>query len=311
MEHKHQHQNPQALSDAEMHLRCPTCFKLYAVDAKTIYEPKPEFQCVQCEQRFWINFPEALEFSETVGFPSEWQENYENIVTADEMAGQSVSQELEGGLLEKMTFEGNKQNLSYVEEPSAPPQQPTNLKQGVIQSEMKNDIDFEESAIKADETKTNEEDQVGTPNWTLAREWEKVINNYEVRAYHRGFIEEAQKLGALDFAYNKYRELKSINPFDKMAKEGLRFVESLMQKQDVVAAKLNRNKKAMTGSTAVASNAKGLRAYYKYLPWTALAIAAIMIAIGFSSESLNHFAGLGFAIIFLTGALSLLKESDL
>lgn len=290
MEHKHQ-----SLADAaiEMHLRCPTCFKLYAVDAKTIYVPKPEFECTQCEQKFWVNFPDALEYSEVVAFPVEWNENYRSSASADEMAEQSLSDELDTGLLSKMSFESEKTNLDYQEDT------PFGIEYEKSWQTAPGDksTDF----IEGDDSDGGPE--VGSAQWSIDREWEKVLNNYDTKAYHDTFIAEGKKLNALEHVYEKYKGIKETNSFDPVAKVRFKQVERLIQRH----ANSAQAKKAAQSK----GQFKGIKSYYKYLPWASLGVAGILIAAGFSHESLNHLAGLGFALIFLTGALSLLKESDL
>lgn len=288
----------------EMHLRCPTCFKLYVVDAKAIYVSKPEFQCTQCEQKFWVNFPEALEFSEVVAFPVEWSENYNVSASAEEMAELALAEDLQADLLSKMSFETERLKLDYQETPSSAPESSVMEKFGVeyeksFQGPIKTqDLEFIEEGYSSS---SSDEAEVGSVNWLIDREWEKVLNNYDVKAYHDGFISEGKKLNALDLVYKKYKNIIEANSFDPIAKARFKQVERMVQRYALSAEK----------STSAQAAKKSLKSYYKYLPWVSLAIAGILIAAGFSHESLNHLAGLGFALIFLTGALSLLKESDL
>lgn len=290
----------------EMHLRCPTCFKLYAVDAKTIYVAKPEFQCTQCEQKFWVNFPEALEFSEVVAFPVEWSESYNVSASADEMAELALAEDLEADLLSKMSFETEKMKLDY-QEPSV--DSAGRVSSASAEDSVRYGIEFEKSwkddsfaaqGLSFTDHSEVEEPEVGSTQWMVDREWEKVLNNYDVKAYHDGFISEGKKLNALELVYEKYKSLKEANPSDPVAKTRLKQVERMVQRYAVAPKEVSPKK-----------NTQGIKMYYKYLPWASLAVAGILIAAGFSHESLNHLAGLGFALIFLTGALSLLKESDL
>ncbi|MCO5113759.1 MAG: hypothetical protein M9899_06250 [Bdellovibrionaceae bacterium] len=287
----------------EMHLRCPTCFKLYAVDAKTIYVPKPEFQCTQCEQKFWVNFPEALEFSEVVAFPVEWSENYNVSATADEMAELALAEELESNLLSKMSFETEKLKLDYQEASEDENSERSALKFGIeYEKSVKGpvrpqDLDFvEEEYLNTPE--------VGSVQWLIDREWEKVINHYDVKAFHDGFISEGKKLNALELVYEKYKNIKEANSFDPVAKARFKQVERMVQRYATSSNSIDK-------PISTSPTQRGLKSYYKYLPWISLGVAGILVAAGFSHESLNHLAGLGFALIFLTGALSLLKESDL
>lgn len=40
-----------------LHIRCPSCAKLYQVETGRIFSTSPEFQCVSCETRFAFEFP--------------------------------------------------------------------------------------------------------------------------------------------------------------------------------------------------------------------------------------------------------------
>lgn len=42
-----------------LHIRCPSCAKLYQVETGRIFSASPEFQCVSCETRFAFDFPPA------------------------------------------------------------------------------------------------------------------------------------------------------------------------------------------------------------------------------------------------------------
>ena len=68
-------------------VRCPQCFKLYSIESAEINEPKPKFECLDCKQRFWLPYPEALEqASGLIGFPLEWIEEK----SEQEMAPEAV-----------------------------------------------------------------------------------------------------------------------------------------------------------------------------------------------------------------------------
>lgn len=42
-----------------LHIRCPSCAKLYQVETGRIFSTTPEFQCVSCDTRFAFQFPPA------------------------------------------------------------------------------------------------------------------------------------------------------------------------------------------------------------------------------------------------------------
>lgn len=256
--------------EAEIRMRCPSCYKLYTVDPQTIYVDKPEFDCVSCSQRFWISFPEALEHSEIVAFPIEWSEQFKSEISLDEIL--NVEPTLDPELVEKIT-----KNFSEVIQDPAPEKTSGIRKVGFV-----DDV----------ETELNSE------FWFLEKSWEKVLNNYDTKAVHKEFIHSARAKQSLDFALGKYKNFCEANSQDSMAKEMRTYCEKLIQ--DFAIHK-----------SVLGNESKGLKSYLRFLPWAVLSTSAAMIGLGLSDESLSWLAGIGFALIFVTGALSLLKESDL
>lgn len=41
----------------KLHMRCPSCAKLYEVEEKDIHSSEPQFQCVACQTRFTFSYP--------------------------------------------------------------------------------------------------------------------------------------------------------------------------------------------------------------------------------------------------------------
>lgn len=263
-----------SVGHAEIHMRCPSCYKLYAVDPSTIYVNKPEFECVSCPQKFWISFPEALEHSEIVAFPIEWHEQYKSELSREEeMAIEAQSDTLNPELVEKIT-----KNFSEVIKDPAPEKTAGIRKVGFV-----------------DEVQT----ELNSEYWFLEKSWDKVLNNYDVKNIHKEFIHSARAKHSLEFALGKYKSFCEVNGHDDISKEMKTYCEKLIQDYAIHKSVLGNEPK------------KGLKKYLKFLPWVVLSISAGLIGLGFSHESLSDLAGFGFALIFLTGALSLLKESDL
>lgn len=264
--------NSQPSTEPEIRMRCPSCFKLYAVDPLTIYVDKPEFDCVACPQKFWISFPEALEHSEIVAFPIEWSEQYKSELENQELFSAEPKETLNPELVEKIS----KNFSELIKDPS--PEKTSGIRKVGFVDEV--------------ETELNSE------YWFLEKSWDKVLNNYDVKATHKEFIHSARAKQSLDFALGKYKSFCEANGHDEMSKEMKSYCEKLIQ--DFAIHK-----------SVLGNEPKGIKKYFKILPWVILSLAAGLIGIGFSNESLSDLAGFGFALIFLTGALSLLKESDL
>lgn len=257
----------------EIRMRCPSCFKLYAVDPHTIYVEKPEFDCVACPQKFWISFPEALEHSEIVAFPIEWSEQYKSELSQeDEMFSAPPKESLNPELVEKIS-----KNFSEMIKDPVPEKTSGIRKVGFV-----DDVDTE----------------LNSEYWFLEKSWDKVLNNYDVKSTHKEFIHSARAKQSLEFALGKYKSFCEANGHDEISKEMKGYCEKLIQ--DFAIHK-----------SVLGAETKGHKKYLKYLPWVIISFSAGLIGLGFSNESLSDLAGFGFALIFLTGALSLLKESDL
>ncbi len=56
----------------EMRVRCPSCMKSYRILSEDIKEARPQFKCSDCDNSFWVPFPEALDQGEIIGFPLSW-----------------------------------------------------------------------------------------------------------------------------------------------------------------------------------------------------------------------------------------------
>lgn len=262
------------VGEPQIHMRCPSCYKLYAVDPRTIYVHKPEFDCVACPQKFWISFPEALEHPEIVAFPIEWHEHYsqEEAPPAEETLLET-QETLKPEIVEQIT-----KNFSEVIKDPAPEKTAGIRKVGFV-----------------DDVQT----ELNSEYWFLEKSWDKVLNNYDVKAIHKEFIHSARAKQSLPFALEKYKSFCEVNGHDDISKEMKAYCEKLIQDYAIHKSVLGNEPK------------KGLKKYLKFLPWIVLSLSAGLIGLGFSHESLSDLAGFGFALIFLTGALSLLKESDL
>lgn len=264
----------------EIRMRCPSCYKLYSLDPNTVYVEKPEFNCVSCEQKFWISFPEALEHNEIVAFPIEWSEHFtpelqtDSFIEAQEnnLGQEPVAETLSSELIEKIS-----KNFSEVIQDPTPDKTSGIRKVGFV-----DDVNSE----------------LTSEYWFLEKSWDKVLNNYDIKSIHKEFIHSARAKQSLDFALGKYKNFCEANGHDQIAKEMKTYCEKLIQDHAI-------------HKSVLGNEPKGFKKYSQYLPWAVISFSAGLIGLGFSNEGLSDLAGFGFALIFLTGALSLLKESDL
>ncbi len=300
----------QGHDDIEIRMRCPSCYKLYSLDSKTVYVDKPEFDCVSCEQKFWISFPEALEHKEIVAFPIEWSEHFKSELQTDsfiESESKSNVQEPINETLSPKLVEKIAKNFAEVPFNSRP-----SFDEGsnsVLNSAL-NSIQYSSpnSQINSILEKTTGIRKVGfvddvhseltSEYWFLEKSWDKVLNNYDIKSIHKEFIHSARAKRSLDFALGKYKNFCEANGQDQVAKEMKFYCEKLIQDHAI-------------HNSVLGHEPKGYKKFSKYIPWFVISLSAGLIGLGFSNEGLSDLAGFGFALIFLTGALSLLKESDL
>lgn len=171
-------------------MRCPKCFKLYAVDGSEIAEAKPQFACSKCETRFWFPFPEGLGASEIMGFPVEWLEAppVEQIESEP-----SPSAPMEPKL--ERHFNCPRCQAQYsAGDPECP-------KCGVVFAKL----DFiEDSRMVA-----------ASPQ--LRRLWHQVMENYVNKQAHRKFVHAAQREKNLLYASQQYQRLLKGHAGDETA----------------------------------------------------------------------------------------------
>lgn len=74
---------PKLETNSTIHVRCPDCYKLFAVNSSEIVDSKPRFKCTDCQTLFWIPYPESLNQQEILGFRLEWLEAPETPPTGE------------------------------------------------------------------------------------------------------------------------------------------------------------------------------------------------------------------------------------
>lgn len=179
-------------------VRCPQCFKLYAVKSTEIYETKPKFECQQCKARFWLAYPECLEQPEVMGFPVEWLETQ---VRSSVSTQPSIKTEkCPKCQVEHMV--GQKECFHC----------------GLI---------FEKYQAK-EENRTN---LLPPAHPDLSKHWSRVLENYENESRHLQFLKDCQKKKGLDYASYQYGRILEINPSDERAQAMKDMIVALTQTQ--------------------------------------------------------------------------------
>lgn len=157
-----------------MKVRCPQCFKLYAVDATEIVEAKPQFACSKCQTRFWFPFPESAGAAEIMGFPVAWLEN-PGAPEAPVPAPPKVESRFHCPRCQAPYSAGD---------PECP-------KCGVVFAKL----DFIEDSRSV----------AASPQ--LRRLWHQVMDNYASKHHHRRFVHAAQKENNLSYASQQYQRI--------------------------------------------------------------------------------------------------------
>ena len=242
--------------------RCPSCFKLYAVDATEIHESKPQFACSKCETHFWFPFPESLEQKEVLGLPVEWLKvpaAVEEVVTTTE----PESVPLEPQAIMARLFNCPRCQAQYSGgDPECP-------KCGVIFAKL--DILDDTRAIAS--------------SAALRRLWHQVMDNYSSLESHRRFIQAAQREDNLLFASSKYRRLLQAHSGDETA---------LKMQREIVALT-----EAVQGVTTPSIGFRPLTLMPR-ITTVILICAGSLIGFGFMVEAARNLIGLGVALVFFT-----------
>ena len=172
-------------------VRCPQCFKLYAVDGAEITEAKPQFACSKCETRFWFPFPESLGANEIMGFPVAWLEAPAGETESATALAPSVPAEPK---VERHFNCPRCQARYSAGDPECP-------KCGVVFAKL----DF----IEIDRT------VAVSPQ--LRRLWHQVMENYGAKPVHRKFVHAAQREKNLLYASQQYQRVLKAHSGDETA----------------------------------------------------------------------------------------------
>lgn len=182
-----------------LRVRCPSCLKLYAIDSAEIREARPKFACVECEQKFWIPFPEALDSAEALmGFPQEWDARIE-VPNEDQLKGPiSPSEDTKPSpKLDIRAF-----SCPKCSEPYAAGQMECQSC-GVLFKKF-----IERARLPLSSINTPREVRVA---------WDEAIENYEDFQKHQNFIRVCQTQDCLEYAFQQYHQILQVNPSDEIA----------------------------------------------------------------------------------------------
>jgi hypothetical protein len=169
--------------DLNIHVRCPDCFKLYAVKAADIQEARPQFQCTDCSTHFWMPYPECLE-------------------SAAGLIGFAVEQGRESRSV----------NQAIQAKPFSCPKCGSGYSGG--------QTECEKCGVLIEKFSTNKNSNARS-DFSASKElkemWEAAILEYEKDERHHAFIRYGFADGNIEYVTRKYADLLESNPSDAIA----------------------------------------------------------------------------------------------
>lgn len=261
-------------------VRCPSCFKLYGVDAAEIHQQKPQFECSKCQTRFWFPFPESVGQGELMGFPVEWlQTKVESEVAAQPelVPAQSVPVPQKEKIAEKALAHRFHCPRCEAQYSAGDPECP---KCGVVFAKL--------------EMLEGERSVYASP--ALRRLWHLVMDNYSSEETHQRFLKSAQKEKNLVYASQQYGRLLKAHSGDETALK--------MQKEIVAMTQAEANMEIRR---------QGGLSGRKLLPsvtTVSLLAGGVLIGVGFLIPTMRNLIGLGVATVFFTLAVDWLVRKS-
>lgn len=271
-----------------INVRCPSCFKLYAVNESDIYVRKPKFACNKCDQKFWISYPECRHIAEILGYPEAAEINYkaeqtkppQQIEPQEDLYAQKLSHSIESQIKSelKQKLKENPTQALNINCPNCGEKNKANSTEcnscGVVYAKY-NQIQAEPMLKKTPQSKQ------------LTSSWQQIMDNYGNEELHQAFIDLCVQLKMLNYAAHKYRQILKIDSGDPTAVNYKKQINALLMAQLNLEpeAKLNKVKTRFR--------------------WTFLimALGLAMIVVGYFVPQLRNMIGVGVALTFLTMAL--------
>lgn len=255
-------------------VRCPSCFKLYAVDEAEIREARPQFSCVKCSKRFWFPYPECKDQKELLGFPLDWIQPLADLAGEPGQAAVSTqtataqvksSMGTSPGLASKsQTFNCPRCQAPYTTGDAECP------KCGVVFAKL----DFLENG------------KVVVASSALRKSWHQVMDQYDSIEAHRRFVQTCQKENNLPYASHQYRKLLEAHSGDEMALKMQKEIKALGE--------------VIHGATTVSR--QSARRFFPRLTTLVMLMGGVLVGLGMMLPVARNLVGLGVAVVFFTVA---------
>jgi len=285
LEHIH---NDLVARQPHINVRCPGCLKLFSVKTQEISEPRPQYQCNQCSDKFYLMFPECLGIGEIVGFPMHLK--VESMSGPDDASGNHEVDVFDASMQSAESLSAL--NVDRVEEESLPEREDPLVHTPQFHCprceapRKGGEKECKSCGVIFDKIKILEEAQ--RPNYPtnqkLNASWDGVMNHYEDEDVHDVFVESCQREGQLDFAAYKYRRILNAHAGDEIANKMMRKIEEVA----LATSGLSAHQKRPSKKTR--------------FRWTTIlaAIGIALIGMGYGIDPLRNLMGVGMAILFFS-----------
>jgi hypothetical protein len=265
----------------KLRLRCPTCSKLYEVNAADITGPSPQFDCIACSTRF------SLELSKSSG--AEAPEVKTKIISknADAEVALSFQQELEKQTYAALQHDGEMASKDLTH--ACP-------KCGAVND--KKSAECYSCHVIFEKLEELPLDPTLRAQPSLVRKWKNLVLNFDNKDLHEEFLRSCHELEALRFAILKYEELQKAQGGKDDICESMIFKAHGLLSVTLSSKSDGDRRQKKEPATPVA-------AWHKYVLMVPLSVSLIMMLMGFFSLSLRNLVGAGVATMLLTFGLIL------
>lgn len=187
----------EAQQSTSIQVRCPDCFKLYAINSSDIHEAQPHFVCAHCSTQFWLPYPECLESaSGLIGFKVEIEESGEKLTAPKELNLKPFSCPKCGEAYHSGQTECEKCGVVFHKFVST---------------------QFVASQRRFTDLSASQE---------LKDLWESALLEYENASRHQVFVNYAFADGNVDYAIRKYTDILDSNPSDEIANQRIKEIQA-------------------------------------------------------------------------------------
>lgn len=264
-------------------VRCPSCYKKFAVKTLEIQDITPHFECPSCRKAFAVSLKEGFtNLDALVGFAVETEGFSEYEPTPEPTKVRETVKESPKLALTK-AFSCPKCGEGY----DAADKECSSC--GVYFDKF-----FSPRGLKERSYSASKE---------VKDLWEKTIDNYENLEVHRQFLIRAQAEEALPYARYKYENILELAPDDSIARSFIKEAEALIAAQMNSKISSYKNKPLGIVGPFMGAFLETLKLPRIRLSSVIIFLCAMVIITGFSIPGMQNLVGIGSSLLFLTLAL--------